>query len=154
MEDFIMIEENQDARTWATLCHLSALLMLIGVPLGNVVGPLVVWLVKRNQHPFVDDQGKEALNFQLSVTLYWVLAGALIFFSVGSIAFFMPFAHHGMRDFWNPLAMPLAMPFAMLLGFALIFGLFIADVILAIVAGVRASNGEAFRYPLTIRAIK
>ena len=149
-----MIEENQDARTWATLCHLSALLMLLGVPLGNVVGPLVVWLVKRNQYPFVDDQGKEALNFQLSVTLYWVLAGALIFFSVGSMAFFWPAFHHGIWDFWNPLAIPFAMPFAMLLGFALIFGLFILDVILAIVAGIKASNGEAFRYPLTIRAIK
>ncbi|HPJ30170.1 MAG TPA: DUF4870 domain-containing protein [Methanothrix sp.] len=149
-----MIEENQDARTWATICHLSALLMLLGVPLGNVLGPLAVWLVKRNQHPFVDDQGKEALNFQLSVTLYLVLAGVLIFFSVGSMAFFWPAFHHGMMDFWNPLAMPFAMPFAFLLGLFLVFGLFVADVILAIVAAVRTSNGKAFRYPLTIRAIK
>ena len=149
-----MIEENQDARTWATICHLSALLMLLGVPLGNVLGPLAVWLVKRNQHPFVDDQGKEALNFQLSVTLYLVLAGVLIFFSVGSMAFFWPAFHHRMMDFWNPLAMPFAMPFAFLLGLFLVFGLFVADVILAIVAAVRTSNGKAFRYPLTIRAIK
>jgi uncharacterized Tic20 family protein len=145
-----MIEENRDARTWATLCHLSALLMLLGVPLGNVLGPLVVWLIKRNEHPFVDDQGKEALNFQLSITLYWVLAGVLIFFSVGSIAFFWPAVHHRMFDFWNPMAMP----FAMLFGFFLIFALLILDVILAIVAAVKASNGEAYRYPLTIRAIK
>jgi len=150
MEDFIMIEENRDARTWATLCHLSALLMLIGVPLGNVLGPLVVWLIKRNDYPFVDDQGKEALNFQLSVTLYWVLAGILIFFSVGSIAFFWPAVHHRMFDFWNPMAMP----FAMIFGFFLIFGLVILDVILAVVAAVKTSNGEAYRYPLTIRAIK
>jgi len=145
-----MIEENRDARTWATICHLSSLLMLFGVPLGNVLGPLVVWLVKRNDHPFVDDQGKEALNFQLSITLYWVIAGVLIFLSVGSIAFFWPAAHHRMFDFWNPMAMP----FAMLFGLFLIFGLLILDVILSIVAAVRTSSGEAYRYPLTIRAIK
>lgn len=148
-----MIEENRDARTWATLSHLSALLVLLGVPLGNVLGPMVVWLIKRNEFPFVDDQGKEALNFQLSMTLYWVLAGILIFFSVGSIAFFGPNVHR-MWDFWNPMAMPFAMPFAMLFGFLLIFGLLILDVILAIVAAVKASNGEAYRYPLTIRSIK
>ncbi|AET63997.1 DUF4870 domain-containing protein [Methanothrix harundinacea] len=145
-----MIEEDRDARTWATLCHLSALLMLLGVPLGNVLGPLVVWLVKRNQHTFVDDQGKEALNFQLSVTLYWVLAGILVFLSVGSIAFFWPAAHPGMIDFWNPMAMP----FAMILGFLLIFGLLAFSVIFAIIAAIRASNGEAYRYPLTIRGVR
>lgn len=145
-----MIEENRDARTWATLCHLSALLMLLGVPLGNVLGPLVVWLVKRNEHPFVDDQGKEALNFQLSITLYWVIAGILILFSVGSIAFFWPAVHHRMFDFGNPMTMP----FVMLFGLLLIFGLLILEVILSIVAAVKTSNGEAYRYPLTLRAIK
>lgn len=145
-----MIEENRDARTWATLCHLSALLMLLGVPLGNVLGPLVVWLIKRNDHPFVDYQGKEALNFQLSITLYWVLAGILIFFSVGSIAFFWPAFRYGVMDYWNPIAMPIAMIF----GLFLIFGLLILDVILAIVAAVKASDGVSYRYPLTIRAIK
>ncbi|HII06280.1 MAG TPA: DUF4870 domain-containing protein [Methanotrichaceae archaeon] len=144
-----MIEENRDARTWATLSHLSALLVLLGVPLGNVLGPMVVWLIKRNEFPFVDDQGKEALNFQLSMTLYWVLAGILIFFSVGSIAFFGPNVHR-MWDLWNPMAMP----FAMLFGFLLIIGLLILDLILVIVAAVKASNGEAYRYPLTIRSIK
>jgi len=145
-----MIEDNRDARTWAVLCHLSALLMLLGVPLGNVLGPLVVWLVKRNDHPFIDDQGREALNFQLSITPNWVLAGILIFFSAGSIAFFWPAFRHGVMDYWNPVAMPIAMIF----GLFLILGLLILDVILAIVAAVRASDGIAYRYPLTIRAIK
>ncbi|MCR3884563.1 DUF4870 domain-containing protein [Methanotrichaceae archaeon M04Ac] len=145
-----MIEENRDARTWAVLCHLSALVMLLGVPLGNVLGPLVVWLVKRNDHQFIDDQGREALNFQLSITLYWVLAGVLIFFSAGSIAFFWPAFRYGMMEFWNPIAMPIAMIF----GLFLIFGLLILDVVLAIAAAVRASDGVPYRYPLTIRAIK
>jgi len=145
-----MIEEDRDARTWATRCHLSALLMLLGVPLGNVLGPLVVWLVTRNHHPFIDDQGREALNFQLSITLYWILAGVLVFLSFGSIAFLWPAAHPRMIDFWNPMAMP----FTMLFGLLLIFGLLAFDVVLAIVAAIKTSNGEAYRYPLTIRAIR
>ncbi|UEC42149.1 MAG: conserved membrane protein of unknown function [Methanothrix sp.] len=145
-----MIEDNRDARTWAVLCHLSALVMLLGVPLGNVLGPLVVWLVKRNDHPFIDDQGREALNFQLSITLYFILAGILIFFSVGSIAFLWPAFGYGVMDHWNPVAMPITMIF----GLFLLFSLLILDVILTIVAAVRASDGVSYRYPLTIRAIR
>lgn len=78
-----MLEANKDARTWATVCHLSALLALVGVPLGNILGPLVIWLIKRNDHSFVDDQGKEAINFQISMTLYGIIAGVLVFFLVG-----------------------------------------------------------------------
>jgi uncharacterized Tic20 family protein len=78
-----MIEANKDARTWATVCHLSALSTFVGVPLGNVLGPLVVWLLKRNDYPFVDDQGKEALNFQISMTLYGIIAGILVILLVG-----------------------------------------------------------------------
>lgn len=53
------MEIDKDARTWATVCHLSALIMLVGVPLGNILGPLVVWLAKRQENEFVDDQGKQ-----------------------------------------------------------------------------------------------
>ena len=78
-----MIEANKDARTWATVCHLSALSAFVGIPLGNILGPLVVWLLKRNDHPFVDDQGKEALNFQISMTIYGIVAGILVILLVG-----------------------------------------------------------------------
>ena len=65
------------------LCHLLSLTLLIGVPLGNILGPLIIWLIKRDEDPFVDLCGKESLNFQISMTIYIVIAGILIFFIVG-----------------------------------------------------------------------
>jgi uncharacterized Tic20 family protein len=73
---------TQDERTWAMLAHLSAFAFFI-CPLGNVIGPLIVWLVKRDQLPFVDDQGKEALNFNISVTLAALVCGALVLVLIG-----------------------------------------------------------------------
>jgi uncharacterized Tic20 family protein len=65
------------------LCHLSALAGYVGIPFGNVIGPLVVWLVKKDQLPFVDDQGKEALNFQISVMIYGLVCVPLAFLLIG-----------------------------------------------------------------------
>lgn len=83
MIEATMIESNKNARTWATFCHISALFTFVGIPLGNILGPLVVWLLKRNDYAFVDDQGKEALNFQISMTIYGIIAGVLAYFVVG-----------------------------------------------------------------------
>lgn len=66
-----MTEEQE--RTWSTLCHLSALAFFVVPPLGHLVGPLVVWLVNRQDSAMIDDQGREALNFQLSMMLYMFL---------------------------------------------------------------------------------
>ncbi len=74
---------DRQSRTWGMLCHLSALSTYVGVPFGNLAGPLLVWLLKRKEFPFVDEQGKEALNFQLSMTLYFILAALLIVVLVG-----------------------------------------------------------------------
>jgi uncharacterized Tic20 family protein len=74
---------DKKAYTWGTLCHLTALCGLIGVPFGHLLGPLVVWLVKRNDYPFVDEQGKESLNFQISMTIYALVAALLILVAVG-----------------------------------------------------------------------
>ncbi|GAB6933879.1 DUF4870 domain-containing protein [Calditerricola satsumensis] len=74
--------DEKQARMWATVCHLAALAGYI-VPMGHVFGPLVVWLLKRHDSPFVDDQGKEALNFQLSLTLYGLVAALLVFVLIG-----------------------------------------------------------------------
>lgn len=90
------IVADNDARMWGTLCHLSALSMYF-TAVGGIVGPLAVWLVKRNEYPFVDDQGKESLNFQLSMLLYHLIAAigvlcliglpALICLSIANIVF-------------------------------------------------------------------
>lgn len=73
---------SPEARMWATVAHLSALSGLI-IPFGNIIGPLVIWLIKKEEMPFVDDQGKEALNFQISMTIYCFIAGLLIFVLIG-----------------------------------------------------------------------
>ena len=73
---------TQDERTWGMLAHLTAFSGFL-IPLGNIIAPLVVWLVKRDQSPFVADQGKESLNFNISVLLAGCVCGALVFVLIG-----------------------------------------------------------------------
>ena len=73
---------TQDERTWGMLAHLTAFAGFI-VPLGFIIGPLVVWLIKRDQSAFVADQGKEALNFNISVLLGIAVCGALVWILIG-----------------------------------------------------------------------
>jgi uncharacterized Tic20 family protein len=75
---------DKDARTWGMLAHLSALAGYI-IPFGNLLGPLVVWLVKREEMPFVNDQGKESLNFQITMTIALLICAALICVFIGFI---------------------------------------------------------------------
>ena len=72
-----------DARTMALLAHLLGIFT-------SVLGPLIIWLIKKDQQPFVDDQGKEALNFQITALIGWVAAVLLSCLSFG-ILFFLPF---------------------------------------------------------------
>ncbi len=78
-----LVEYDKDARTLGMVCHLSALVGLLGLPLLNMIGPLAVWLWRKDLYAFVDDQGKEALNFQISVTLYSIVAGILTLILIG-----------------------------------------------------------------------
>jgi hypothetical protein len=102
------------------LCHISALVGFV-IPLGNVLGPLIIWLIKRGELPSVDAHGKESLNFQISVLIYSVVAGVLIL---------------------------------VLIGFVLLILIGLAALILVIIASVKASQGELYRYPCTIRLIR
>jgi uncharacterized Tic20 family protein len=113
------LPENQ-ARTWAAFAHLAAFIGLL-LPFGNIIGPLIIWLIKRNESPLVDDQGREALNFQISMSIYAFLSWLLTFILIGFL----------------------------LLGILVIFWL-----IVVIVAAVKASDGQQFRYPLNLRFIK
>lgn len=149
--DKAMIEAEKGARNWAVLGHLSALLFLFGIPFGNILGPLVVWLVKRNDHPFIDEQCKEALNFQITMTLYIIAASILLFIlGMSLIPIFWPFNHHNYWDAWSPLTMP----FAFLSGILLMIVIVLLDIALLLIAALKASNGEHYRYPLTLRLIK
>ena len=73
---------TQDERTWGMLAHLTAFSGFL-IPLGNIIAPLVVWLVKRDQSQFVADQGKESLNFNISVLLAGAVCAALVFVLIG-----------------------------------------------------------------------
>ena len=75
--------DPKDERMWGMFCHLAALVGLLGIPFGNILGPLVVWLIKKDEYPFVAQQGKESLNFQISVSIALVVAGLLSFILIG-----------------------------------------------------------------------
>ena len=118
---------NNDARMWAMFCHLAGLAgVVIPVVLSGIIAPLIVWQVKKDEHPFIDEHGKEALNFQLSIALYTIISVAVcIITCIGAIL--IPFV---------------------------VGGIYLANLIFMIIAGVKANNGEHYRYPLTIRFIK
>lgn len=107
-----------DVRNWGMGAHLSA---FAGAFFALAfVGPLVVWLIKRDEHPFIEHHAKEALNFNLSVLLYGIASVVLAFIVIGFIT-----------------------------GLATL----LAWVIFTVIGATKASNGEGYRYPLTIRFI-
>lgn len=73
-----------EARKWAMLAHLSGFLGCI-IPFGSLIGPLLVWQLKKDQSPFIDDQGKEALNFQISVALAGLVCLLLMIVIIGML---------------------------------------------------------------------
>lgn len=73
---------SKQEQNWAMFCHLSALAGLV-MPFGNLVGPLIVWLIKRSEMPMVDAHGKEVLNFQMTVTIAAMVSMLLMFVLIG-----------------------------------------------------------------------
>lgn len=118
----------KNVRDMAMLTHLLGFAGLF-VPLGNLIGPLIVWLLKKEEHPFIDRHGREAVNFQISFTLYYILliSGMMGTFFTG-----------------NPQLLSL-----IVLG-VLIAILSIAYLVFMIVAAIKANEGKDYRYPLTI----
>ena len=81
--------KGKQEHTWGMLCHLTALSAYVGIPFGHIVGPLVIWLIKKDELSFVDDQGKESLNFQISMTIYGLIAAILCFVLIGFVLIFV-----------------------------------------------------------------
>ncbi len=73
---------SKDERTWGMLCHLIAFSGFI-IPFGNLLGPLTIWLIKKDEMPFVDDQGKESLNFQLTMLIALIISAVLVVVLIG-----------------------------------------------------------------------
>ncbi len=76
-------EVNKDACMWAMICHLAGLAAIVIPVVGNIVAPLIIWQIKKDDFPFVDEQGKEAVNFQISMSIYGLICIPLFFICVG-----------------------------------------------------------------------
>lgn len=120
---------DADRKNWAMAAHLSALIAFIGVP--SLIGPLVVWLVKKDSDAYIAAHSAHALNFNISVLIYTI---------VGSIAVGI------IGIFTLGIGFLLAIPAVIV---ALVIWL-----VLVIQGGMAASRGEQFRYPLTIDLVK
>jgi uncharacterized protein len=118
MKEIRVLSETE--RNWAMFCHLSAFAGFF-VPFGGVIGPLVIWLSKRDESTWINENGKASLNFQLSMLLYMVLVIPLCLIIIG-------------------------IPLLIILG--------ALKVVFIIIASVKASKGEEFRYPLAIPFIQ
>lgn len=114
------LSEDSVWRT-AALIHFSALVGLLGNGIGFLVAPLVIWFVKRDDDPILDEHGKEAVNFQITMMATLLVMVPLVFVGIGVIG---------------------------------LIAVGVLMVVLPVVAGVKALNGEDFRYPLTHRFIK
>ncbi len=75
-------DSNKEERNWAMGCHLASFAGFL-IPFGNIIGPLVIWLIKKEEFPMVDEHGKEALNFQITVALIGIVCALLILVFIG-----------------------------------------------------------------------
>ncbi|MEI6858664.1 MAG: DUF4870 domain-containing protein [Shewanella sp.] len=91
------------------------------IPFGSILGPLIVWLMKRDEFPFVDECGRNCLNFKISIYIGVMISVVLMFVGIG---------------------------------FILIVLLAIADIVLTIIAAMKAGEGVSYKYPLSINFIK
>jgi uncharacterized Tic20 family protein len=107
-------------KNMAMLCHLTALLGFI-IPFGNIIGPVIVWMMGKSESQFIDDHGKASLNFQLSVTLYMI--------AVAVIGFFLG---------------PLVIILILVAGIVVVYG-----IVMIIVNAIKAHNGEDGAYALS-----
>lgn len=113
-----------ELRKWTVILNLVPLVGLV-VPFGHLVAPLVVWLVKKQDLPALDGPGKANLNYQISWTIWGLVAAGLAV--VGSC-----------------LILPLALPLVVL----------VAWIIITILSAIKASNGEPFQFPLSLEFLK
>ena len=113
-------EPTAEDKQWGLFAHLSSLAGLI-IPFGNILGPLIIWQVKKDSLPFAADQGKEALNFNITMLIAAFIGFLLTFILIGLVL--LP-----------------------LIG--------IAWLVFTILAGIKANEGVAYRYPYALRLIK
>ena len=127
-----VITPGAEERQWAMFAHLSALLGGLltsgwGGSIGFFIGPLIIWLMKKDTMPFVNEQAKEALNFAITVSLACLVLLMLTIMSLG-------------------IAALLTIPLLMVIG--------IGSLVFVILAAVKSHEGTAYRYPVSLRLVK
>jgi uncharacterized Tic20 family protein len=132
------IMSNQNDNNNAFLLHLSAFFGYI-FPFGAVVGPLVIWEMNKRKSDFIDKNGKEAINFNLSYLMYSFVLGLSI----------VPFVIRTVMNDFHHLDL-----FGIISVGSLIGVLAIIKFVLIIFAAIKANQGEVYNYPLTIKFIK
>lgn len=116
-------ETDRDARMWGMILHLASLANFV-LGCGGFLAVLVIWLMKGSDHPFVDNCGREALNLQISAFIGVIVATILIVTAIGAI-----------------------------IGFPLLVAISIYTFVMPIVAGVKANDGVAYRYPFILHLL-
>lgn len=119
--------EAQTEKQWALFAHLSALTGIFTAGVGALVGPLVIWLVKKDESAFIAAHALEALNFNITVAI------------VGAVLFLLTLVTFG-------IGMVLTVPLGVVVA--------IAWAVLVVIATIKASNGEDYRYPFALRLVK
>jgi hypothetical protein len=150
---------KQQVRVWAMLCHLSALLawilvlflVFIGIPLYlplNLLAPLIIWRCQKAKYSWIDFQGKESLNFQISLTFYTFI------FIVISLFFVLTSFSLAVTTNSKINEVQLTLDSLLIVLTSLISLMLILQLFLVIFAAIKAYNGEHYRYPLTIRVLR
>ena len=148
-----MVTNHQ--KNLATIIHLSTFSRFI-FPFGNIIAPIVLWVVNKDKSDFIDTHGKQAINFQFSILLYALLIGIVCvpFFA------FSVFTHLNILDFnaFDSININITEPSPLFyiggsLGALAVIG-FIIELILIVKASLKAKDGEDYHYPFTIEFIK
>ncbi|WP_066383981.1 MULTISPECIES: DUF4870 domain-containing protein [unclassified Anabaena] len=149
----------QQMRIWAMLCHLSALLAWIllctlvfwGIPLFlplNILIPFTIWQLRKVKYPWVDFQGKESLNFQITLTFYIVI--------VIVISLLLVLTSCGIAVTTNGEVnqVTTVLDTLVLIWISFIFALLLLQLFLVTFAATKAYNGQHYRYPFTMRVLR
>lgn len=133
-----------EERNWAMFANLAGLFVFVHVPLANVIGPLVIYLsLRERKMPFALEHARHSLNFQISFSIFYILAGAIFVAALfGSVAQYLMLAgdvHDATPSF--------ALVFWGVLCVAFLLLAVVVNVAFCIAAAVAASSGRDFRYP-------
>ena len=137
--------------TNAFLIHISAFAGLI-FPFGQIITPLIAWQTLKNRSPFLDEQGKEAVNFNISYTFYAFILSA----GVGGLLMVSIFKNFNRLSDFNSMSYNLNLPniFSFLSIGSMVGIVYLVGIALVIIASLKAKDGESYSYPFSIKFIK